>query len=139
MNVAAFSLVPISVYHRPHHPPPISLPHCPKVTFLRKLSGHIPLSLHQKKKSQMTSGEKTPKLFNTAHKLSIISAQASSPKPFPASVQSTPDFLVTWNLKRSQSISCVWMLTVLFSLPIMITFFPLSWGALSHLDDSAQT
>lgn len=70
MDVAAFSLVPTSVYYSPHPPSPSSLPHCPQVTFLRKTSGHILLSLHQKKKKTFTIAfrEKMPKLLITAHK-----------------------------------------------------------------------
>ena len=128
----------------PHPPPPrpSSLPHCPRVTFLRKISGHILLSLHQKKKkkpSQLPSGKKCPNFLARHTRLSIIQAQAFSLKPSPASLQSTPDIPVTLNLMRSQSISCVWMLTCAPLSSCNDHSFPLSWGALSHLDDSAQS
>ena len=99
----------------------------------------LPPPKKKKKPSQLPSGKKCPNFLARHTRLSIIQAQAFSLKPSPASLQSTPDIPVTLNLMRSQSISCVWMLTCAPLSSCNDHSFPLSWGALSHLDDSAQS
>ena len=143
MDVAAFSLVPTSVYHPPipPHPAPalfhtvLGLPFSEKYLVIF----YSPSTKKKKKPSQLPSGKKCPNFLARHTRLSIIQAQAFSLKPSPASLQSTPDIPVTLNLMRSQSISCVWMLTCAPLSSCNDHSFPLSWGALSHLDDSAQS